>query len=432
MRQYIPTLLAAALLVSTTRDITAQNATLIRNVRIFTGQELVTGADVLIRDTKIAAVGHALTAPSARIVDGAGKTLIPGLIDAHVHTMSRFTPQQALAFGVTTEIDLHCQVALCAELQKEQLRGPVTDRADVLSALTAVTVPKGHGTEYFPVPTITNPDSAKAFVDARIAEGSQWIKVIYTVGYPQRPLPTLDLTTVRAVVAAAHRRGKLVVVHIDALSSAREVIEAGADGLVHSFTDVAPDAEFGRFMAAHHAFMIPTLSVRMGAADTTFYQREAIDPSFAPYLTMSARTTIASGARGFPGVYSAAEAQVRQMRDAGARVLAGTDAPNRGTSHGSSLHGEMLLLTRAGLTPIEALVAATSAAAAAFRLHDRGRITAGLRADLILVDGDPTRDINATRNIVTIWKNGAVFNRNAFARMANPPARGGGGRGGAR
>ena len=79
---------------------------------------------------------------------------------------------------------------------------------------------------------------------------------------------------------------------------------------------------------------------------------------------------------------------------------AGTDAPNSGTAHGASLHGELQLLVEAGLTPTEALAAATSAPAAAFHLTDRGRIAPGLRADLVLVEGDPTADILQTRAIV--------------------------------
>ena len=95
-------------------------------------------------------------------------------------------------------------------------------------------------------------------------------------------------------------------------------------------------------------------------------------------------------------------------------ILAGTDAPNPGTAHGASIHRELELLVRAGLSPLEALRAATSVPARAFALHDRGRIAPGLRADLVLVDGDPTRDILATRNIVAIWKLGRIVDRESY------------------
>lgn len=92
-------------------------------------------------------------------------------------------------------------------------------------------------------------------------------------------------------------------------------------------------------------------------------------------------------------------------------ILAGTDAPSPGTTYGASLHGELALLVREGLTPVEALTAATSAAARAFRLRGRGFIRAGSRADLVLVDGDPTTDIVATRKIVGVWKAGVEVQR---------------------
>lgn len=92
-------------------------------------------------------------------------------------------------------------------------------------------------------------------------------------------------------------------------------------------------------------------------------------------------------------------------------MLAGSDAANPGTAHGPSLLGELDLLVRAGLTPTDALAAATSLPARHFGLTDRGRIAQGMRADLVLVKGDPTRDINATRDITQVWKNGFPINR---------------------
>jgi imidazolonepropionase-like amidohydrolase len=102
---------------------------------------------------------------------------------------------------------------------------------------------------------------------------------------------------------------------------------------------------------------------------------------------------------------------VRQLVRARVPLLAGTDAPSPGATYGASLHGELELLVGAGLTPLQALTAATSAAAKAFRLEDRGRIAPRMRADLVLVEGDPTRDILATRRIVGVWKRGMAVER---------------------
>lgn len=99
------------------------------------------------------------------------------------------------------------------------------------------------------------------------------------------------------------------------------------------------------------------------------------------------------------------------MHAAGVPLLAGTDAnngPHGGflALHGASIHRELVLLTLAGLTPVQAIAAATSVPARHFGLSDRGRIASGLRADLVLVEGDPTTDITATRSITDIWRRG--------------------------
>jgi imidazolonepropionase-like amidohydrolase len=133
------------------------------------------------------------------------------------------------------------------------------------------------------------------------------------------------------------------------------------------------------------------------------------DPRLAPYLTPD---EVANLRRAFvarpeaPNRLEHAFATVRQLRAARVPILAGSDAPNPGTVHGASLHRELELLVAAGLKPVEALAAATSAPAKAFGLTDRGRIARGLRADLVLVQGNPGLDITATRDVLRIWKGG--------------------------
>ena len=101
---------------------------------------------------------------------------------------------------------------------------------------------------------------------------------------------------------------------------------------------------------------------------------------------------------------------------AGAVLLAGTDPPNATVVHGASLHRELELPVQSGLTPTQALTAATESTADVFRLNDRGRIVPGRRADLLLVRGDPTRDIAATRDIVHVWRSGVEFDRTTTPR----------------
>jgi hypothetical protein len=143
------------------------------------------------------------------------------------------------------------------------------------------------------------------------------------------------------------------------------------------------------------------------------------DDRLAPYLREYAHTTLANRFELRPPGpldFSLVLTSVARLRAAGVPVLAGTDAPNPGTAHGVSLHRELELLVRAGLSPVEALRAATSLPARAFRLLDRGRIAPGMRADLLLVGGDPTTDVLATRDIRAVWKLGHPADREAFRR----------------
>jgi imidazolonepropionase-like amidohydrolase len=105
-------------------------------------------------------------------------------------------------------------------------------------------------------------------------------------------------------------------------------------------------------------------------------------------------------------------ASIPILRDAGAIILAGTDASNKGTAYGASLHEELEILVRSGLSPVQSLTAATSAAARTWRFTDRGRIASGLRGDLLLVNGDPTSDIASTRDIAMVWLAGIAVDRN--------------------
>ena len=171
-------------------------------------------------------------------------------------------------------------------------------------------------------------------------------------------------------------------------------------------------------ITARHAVISPTLTMLESASGLRATGLEQ-DSRIAPYLTESSADSLAHplGA-GPPGHVSAAHARdlVRPLADAGVTLLAGSDAPTPGTAHGASLHQELALLVDAGLRPAEALHAATAAPARCFSLTDRGRIAPGLSADLLLVDGDPTTDITATRNILGIWRRGAAVRRDTRQR----------------
>src|SRR5262249_26264434 len=158
-------------------------------------------------------------------------------------------------FGVTTELDMFTDYHMAAAIRKQQAEGKAPTTADLFSAGTLVTAPRGHGTEYgIPIPTISAPEEAEAFVDARLAEGSDYIKTIYDDGKTYgMSIPTISKETMAAVARAAHKRGKLAVAHIGSLQGARDAIDAGADGLAQLFADRPPEPESGRFVPVRMA-----------------------------------------------------------------------------------------------------------------------------------------------------------------------------------
>src|SRR4030081_665548 len=126
--------------------------TAIRNVRLFDGTKVIPSATVVVTDGLITAAGASAKVPrGATIIDGSGKTLLPGLIDAHTHIFAG-SLERALRFGVTTELDMFTTPDLAQKLKAEQKSGEVTSRADLRSANILVTVAGGHGAEYFPIP----------------------------------------------------------------------------------------------------------------------------------------------------------------------------------------------------------------------------------------------------------------------------------------
>lgn len=401
----------ALVLVSISSSLSVHASTLIQQVRVFDGERMLSARNVLIDQGKIVNADYkGQIKADMKVVDGKGRTLMPGLIDAHVHAYQ--DQDLPLLYGVTTQIDMFTAVPLMQEMNKRMANGGNTHHADLISAGVLATAPGGHGTEYgMEIETLTKPEQAQAWVDKRIAEGSHFIKIVIEHGGAGYKFNSLDSATVEALVKAAHARKKMAVVHIGTFEDAKVALKAGADGLVHLYVGSAISDEQSKELIAlakkHGSFVIPTFSVLESMAGvkakdilndaglTAMLNKTQVLPLTNPYgqqenlawLTAPKKLTAAMHAAKIP-------------------VLAGTDAGNRGTQYGISMHHELAILVEAGLSPSEALAAATSVPALAFHLKDRGRIAKGMKADLVMVDGDPSVDITATRKIVEVWKNG--------------------------
>jgi imidazolonepropionase-like amidohydrolase len=389
----------------------------IKDARIFDGEKILARATVVIKDGKIAAVGENIPVPpDAEVIAGEGKTLLPGLVDAHVHVWDTAQLRQSLIFGVTAVVDMFTtNLTALKESQKARQGQGDSDLAYFISPGNCVTAPGGHGTQYGPgIPTITGPEQAQEFVDARIAEGSDFIKIMLDDGTVYgMPRPTISNETMAAVIRAAHLRNKLAVIHAATLQNCIDALNAGVDGLAHLYFNNASNPDFGRLAARKKAFVIPTFSVLQTLAGMHEAAVLTKDALISPYLKSFDGQNLDRNYpfKGNEANYRAAESALSQLKEAGVPILAGTDAPNPGTTFGASLHRELELLVRAGLTPVEALRAATSVPATKFSLEGRGRIKPGMIADLVLVKGDPTQNITATRDIMFVWKEGRPVDR---------------------
>ncbi|MFI4884429.1 MAG: amidohydrolase family protein [Steroidobacterales bacterium] len=414
-----PALAVSAFLLLAAAAHAAGNSFAIRDVRVFDGDTTLTHVNVVVRDGRIAAVAAAASIPEGmRTLDGRGRTLLPGLIDSHVHVFPG-ARADALRFGVTTVLDMF-DISREFKLWRAQRTALApTSLADLWAAGIGVTVKGGAPLEDLPpgmeVPTLDGAADARKFVDARVAEGSDYIKLfIETLSeyHTKRTLPTLSRAESCAVIAAAHADHRMAIVHVQAEWAAREAIQCGADALAHMIPDRALGPAFIALARRHHVFFLTTDDVWAGVSGVGLARSLAQDPRVAPYLSASQRGTLLSGTgKPVPGFFRNVLANTRALHAAGIPLLAGTDSPNPATGFGVALHEELQILVRAGFTPAEALHAATALPAETFHLGRRGRVAPGYRADLLLVRGDPTRRISDTLSIERIWMNGYRVSR---------------------
>ena len=386
-------------------------ATLFDNVRVFDGERVINRVDVLVSDGKIQAIGDKLESQVKVLrVDGQGKTLLPGLFDAHVHMKDGDDLALGAFFGITQKLDMGGQPHYVDLFQREQAAGLAKQRADVLGAGYAVTIVGGHGTQFgFEVPTLDAIAGAQSFVDRRIAEGSDYIKIAYGGG----DRPVMSKSMLQAAVAAAHARKKMAIAHIDTREQAVEAIQCGIDGLAHLCGDEILSESDVALAKREEVFVIPTTVVMQGFTAANSTKRLVADPFFKDLLSPSSRHFLTSAFQLPPSYvdYEKLKTNIGRLHQNGVPILAGSDAPNPGTAYGVSLHHELELLVECGLTPAEALAAATSQPARIFGLADSGRIQVGRRANLLLVEGNPLTDIKETRRIVGVWKDGLQIDR---------------------
>jgi imidazolonepropionase-like amidohydrolase len=396
-------------------------------------------AVIIVRNGRIEAVARVndIAIPrGARRIDLVGKTVIPGLIDAHAH-VERWAALRYLAWGVTTVRDLHgtadSALALRNDLNLGAVLGPRMFTAGAMIDGVPPTYPNAAG--------VAGATEARRAVDQRAVAGVDYLK-IYTKITPALLRPLLDEAKTLRLPVAAHL-GKT-----DALTAARAgvlsiehmagVVQAAASNPGHylrahdlflagwtteeqgwAALDSTAVAQTARALAGTHVTIVPTLILHemLSRLDNPILlTRPGMDdvPDDAASVRSVASLLRRSGWR--PRDFNAFRRSrfrqdqfVREFTRAGGAIAAGSDAVNQLLIPGFSLHEEMALLVAAGLTPLEAITAATRGGGRLLSADSLGLVTPGKVADLVILNANPLQNIAATRNIAWVMSRGRIL-----------------------
>ena len=380
-----------------------------------TGSAPVANAVLVVRDGRVDAVRISAGAPPAgagRVVDLAGKFIIPGLISAHAHISdidglkpAAYTAENTMRqlgvfarYGITTLWSLGGERAPAFEARGAQ-NSPTLDRARIYLAgeiITAVTPEAAR--ERVATDAATKPDVIKIRVDDDLGTASKMTPAVYT-----------------AVIDEAHKRGLRVAAHVFYLDDAKGLLRAGVDVIAHSVRDQDIDAEFIAMMKARNAPYIPTLTRELSTFvyESTpafftdpFFLREA-DAALVAQLQEPARQAAmrtSASAKAYKAALIVAKRNLKKAADASVLIAMGTDSgalPER--FEGYFEHLELEMMADAGMTPAQILRAGTSDAARAMKLDSVGKLTKGAWADFVVLDKNPLADIKNTRSIASVW-----------------------------
>ncbi|KAI1480960.1 hypothetical protein F4774DRAFT_66063 [Daldinia eschscholtzii] len=366
------------------RDVPAAVKTAIKNVRVFDGYTIGEPQTVIID-------GEYITDDDENIqhtIDGGNRILIPGLIDAHSHVITVEGLENMTAYGVTTIFNMACSdIEACLALKSNP------GLTSVFTSLLPALGPSGGNTKLNPAlpEQVMHPGTdPKALVGYSFNNGSDYFKVV-----GESDGPTQD--QYNEAVKYAHSLGQFTVAHAAGATPYARAVNSHINVIQHIPDDALLCSSIVHSMKKHNLAATPTIEI--------FRRAYTTQPEIGQFLR---------GNKTSNSTYKNVLANVRSLYEAGVTILAGTDAvgstlPFVYIPFGDTLHQELVNLVGIGMTPAEALRAATIVPATVHRLNDRGTIRPGLRADLVLLNSDPLVNISNTRDIAKVWVGGMEY-----------------------
>ena len=441
------------------RQLNRSETFLIRGARIFVGDgTVIENGAVLVRGGKIAEVyqgsGPDPKTVNAEVVEAAGKTILPGLIDVHVHLgapagfypdMQSYDPDKMmlrnlaayLYSGVTTVRSVGDGLDGILKVRSKVNSGEALG-AELFTCGPLFTAKGGHGTEYFKqlpagiresaekqftrIPA--SPEEARQQVDDLKNQRVDCIKAILESGAGGRVFNRLDPVIFAAIAQEAHADHLSLAVHTGDARDVEDALNAQADSIEHgSFREAIPDALFDQ-MARQGTFYDPTLSVGEAfkdfvAQNTDLLKRSLVQQVGPPELLRGTEDAVASkdtdelraAVAKYPIDMQIATANLKRAYQHKVALVTGSDAGNFLVVHGPTVQRELELWVQAGIPPAVALAATSNAARLLGAEAHIGSIRAGHDADLLIIDGNPLEDITATDRISSVVFKGERIDR---------------------